>query len=137
METKVCTQCKKELPIEEFNWRDKKRGIRRANCKYCQTEYMKNAYMKKKKLVSEIKSNMQCQKCGECREYVLDFHHVEPNKKENTVARMTSNAYRIDKILEEVKKCIVLCSNCHREFHYLQEKYNITLNEYLNDQGVV
>ena len=133
METKVCTKCKKELPIEDFNWREKKKGTRRSECKYCHTEYMKQAYEKKKEFVADIKSKLSCVKCGETKEYMLDFHHLDPSKKEASVARMTSNAYRIDRILSEIKKCIVFCSNCHREFHYLNENYNTSLDDYLNN----
>jgi hypothetical protein len=44
METKICTQCNKELPIEEFYWRDKSKGIRRANCKTCHKNKEKMRY---------------------------------------------------------------------------------------------
>ena len=83
--------------------------------------------------VANIKSQLKCQKCGESKEYVLDFHHLNPDEKETTIARMTSNKYRIDKVLDEIRKCIVLCSNCHREFHYLEENYGSTIEEYLSD----
>lgn len=75
-----------------------------------------------------------CIKCGERRSYVIDFHHIDPSIKEFTLG----NRYRgsNEKIIEEIKKCVCLCSNCHREFHYL---YGITpdrpienLEEYLN-----
>ena len=133
MDTKVCTKCGKKLPIEDFNWRSKKKGTRRSECKTCHTDYMKESYKNKKKTVSEIKKNLKCAKCGEEREYCLDFHHINPNEKENTIARMTSNNYRVDSVLNEIKKCIVLCSNCHREFHYFQEKDGITIDEYLSN----
>ena len=133
METKICTKCGKELPIEDFNWRSKKNGTRRSECKTCHTDFMKEVYENKKKTVSEIKKNLKCAKCGEEREYCLDFHHIDPNEKENTIARMTSNNYRLDAVLNEIKKCIVLCSNCHREFHYFQEQDGITIEEYLSN----
>lgn len=133
METKICTKCKRELPIEDFNWREKSKGTRRSECKYCHTDYMKQVYENKKDFVADIKSRLTCKKCGESKSYVLDFHHLDPSEKETTVARMTSNAYRIDRILGEINKCIVFCSNCHREFHYLNENYDISLDDYLND----
>lgn len=133
MKTKICTKCGKELPIEDFNWRNKEKGTRRSECKTCHTDFMKEVYENKKKTVSEIKKNLKCAKCGEEREYCLDFHHIDPNEKENTIARMTSNNYRLDTVLNEIKKCIVLCSNCHREFHYFQEEDGITIEEYLSN----
>lgn len=134
METKICTRCKKELPIEDFNWRSKEKGTRRSECKYCHTEFMKKIYEDKKALVANIRSQLKCQKCGESKEYMLDFHHLDPDKKEETIARMTSNNYRIDKVLNEIRKCIVLCSNCHREFHYFEENYGLSIDEYLSDE---
>ena len=79
-----------------------------------------------------MRSKDTCAKCGENRGYVLDYHHIDPTEKENTVARMTSNNYTLDKVMEEIQKCICLCSNCHREFHYLEHKNNITISDYLN-----
>ena len=133
METKVCTKCKRELPIDDFNWRDKNKGTRRSECKYCHTAFMKQIYDDKKSFVANIKAHIRCQKCGEKREYTLDFHHIDPNEKESDIVRMTSNKYRIDKVLDEIAKCIVLCANCHREFHYLNDNYQISIDDYLTD----
>ena len=131
MDTKICTKCGKELPLEEFNWRDKKKGTRRSECKYCQSNYMKQKYHQKKQEIQDLKATYKCAKCGEGRGYVLDFHHIDPSQKEHNISRITSNCYNIEKVYDEIKKCICLCSNCHREFHYLEGKDNLTLEEYL------
>ena len=34
---------------------------------------------------------------------------------------------------KEIEKCIVLCNNCHSEFHYLEREKNITIQEYLKN----
>lgn len=41
METKICSKCGRELPIDQFNWRNKAKGTRRADCKECHSGYMK------------------------------------------------------------------------------------------------
>ena len=97
METKVCTICQKELPIEDFNWRDKKKGTRRSECKYCHTKYMQDRIAKKREYASQVKEQLGCAKCGETRPYVLDFHHLDPTEKENTVSRLISNTSNIEK----------------------------------------
>lgn len=130
---KVCSKCGKELPIEEFNWRDKSKGTRRSECKYCHTAYMKERYQAKKSEIQELKSSLKCEKCGESRGWVLDFHHIDPSIKENTIARMTSNKYQLSKVYEEIKKCICLCSNCHRDFHHREQEENITIQDYLSE----
>lgn len=133
MEYKICTKCGRKLPITDFNWRNKAKGTRRSECKYCHSAYMKKKYQQKKQQIQELKSQMKCAKCGESRGYVLDFHHLNPEQKENTIARMTSNNYELNKVYDEVKKCIVLCSNCHREFHHFKQRNEeLTIDEYLN-----
>ena len=131
METKVCTKCKRELPIDQYHWRSKAKGTRRSECKECHTNYMRAQYQAKKDIVQEMKSNSHCAKCGESRGYVLDYHHINPEEKDASVARMTSNKYRLDSVFAEIEKCVCLCSNCHREFHYLENRDGITLIEYL------
>lgn len=37
----------------------------------------------------------------------------------------------LDTTLNEIQKCILLCSNCHREFHYFEKENGITIEEYL------
>ena len=134
METKICTKCGKELSIEEFNWRSKAAGTRRSECKYCHSAYMKAHYQQKKDTIQQLKSSCKCAKCGESRGYVLDYHHIDPSVKEKSVSRMTSNNYRLDTVMEEISKCVVLCSNCHREFHYLEDREQLTLDQYLKGE---
>ena len=131
METKICTKCGRELPLNAFPWRDKTKGTRRADCKECHSEYMKQQYAQKKNIIEEQKAQQKCAKCGESRGYVLDYHHLNPEEKETTIARMTSNRYNLEDIQKEIEKCIVLCANCHREFHHFEKQNGITILEYL------
>lgn len=131
METKKCTKCGQILPLDQFNWRDKSKGTRRSECKFCHSSFMKQKYQEKQQAVEELKSQCACAKCGDSRSYVLDYHHIDPSIKEANVARMLSNRSNIEAINQEIDKCIVLCANCHREFHYFHKKNNISLQEYL------
>jgi hypothetical protein len=78
-------------------------------------------YVKKKKWMNEIKSTLKCEKCGENHIATLDFHHINPNEKEFQIAQ---SYFSKEKILEEMKKCIVLCSNCHRKLHWEEKQTN-------------
>lgn len=134
METKICTKCRRELPLDMFNWRDKSKGTRRADCKECHSSYMKQKYQENKNIVGEIKSSQGCAKCGDTRPYVLDFHHLDPTTKIERVAKMVSNHYNANnkEIQEEIAKCVILCANCHREFHHLQElNKDLTFDDYI------
>lgn len=132
METKICSKCGKEKLITEFAFRDKARGTRRAECKQCISERQKKKYREQKEEVNEYKKQCSCAKCGETRFYTLDFHHINPDNKIDTVARLSTHSSK-KAAWEEIKKCICLCANCHREFHYLEKEQNITLKEYLNN----
>ena len=41
METKICTKCGLEKPLDDFSWRNKSKGTKRSECKVCQSSYMK------------------------------------------------------------------------------------------------
>ena len=94
---------------------------------------MKNKYQEKKQIIQDIKTQLKCEKCG-YNEYpvALDFHHIDPATKDDKVSRWVSNSYKLDKTLAEMQKCICLCANCHRVFHFLEKEQSITLSEFLN-----
>lgn len=134
MEMKKCTKCGVKKPLSEFNWRDKSKGTHRSQCKQCHSYYMKQIYQFKRQTIENIKCKLSCAKCGYNQYSVaLDFHHLHPEEKKRTVARMTANNYRLDKTLNEIEKCICLCANCHRVYHFLQKRYNLTIQDFLNN----
>lgn len=70
----------------------------------------------------KLKSTYSC-KCGEDHPACLDFHHRDgPGNKKSKISMMVHQAYTIKAILEEIAKCDVLCSNCHRKHHYQEWK---------------
>lgn len=66
---------------------------------------------------AEFKATLACTQCGENHPATLDFHHTDPNEKDSNVFRLISSGY-YTRAYEEIKKCIVLCANCHRKHHY-------------------
>ena len=71
-----------------------------------------------------------CVKCGESRPYILAFHHISPEEKDSGPATLLGDS-KIEEFFEEIKKCVLLCNNCHGEFHYLEANEGITLEKYL------
>ncbi|HYK09065.1 MAG TPA: hypothetical protein VEW42_06230 [Candidatus Eisenbacteria bacterium] len=66
----------------------------------------------------EYKSSLSCQKCYENHPACLDFHHIDAKTKDGTVANMVVEGYSKANILKEIKKCVILCRNCHAKEHY-------------------
>ena len=129
METKICSKCGKEKPITQFykaGFDSKGKQRYRSDCKECQKKYDCERRQKIKQLIQDNKE--KCAKCGDTRKYVLDYHHKDPSIKNFTISQIHNNSFKSNQ--EEIDKCIVLCANCHREFHWL-EKQGLTLDEYL------
>ena len=58
----------------------------------------------------------KCVECGYTGCYsVFDFHHIDPTTKSFSMGGVRANPIAWTKIVHELKKCSILCANCHRE----------------------
>ena len=144
MEKQICSKCKNEYPFTlDYFGKHKVRGLD-TYCKTCRKAITKSNYYankekwnattrRNKKLqrerINELKDSLLCLKCGENRNHLLDFHHIDPNQKDFQISQ--GERYGWEKIKQEIDKCIILCSNCHRDFHYQEKQSGIGIKEYL------
>ena len=89
------------------------------------TKARQKVYNKKRRLkdlewLAEIKSKLFCKECKEDRWWLLDFHHRNPNEKDGNISDFIKSKGK-EKVLEEIEKCEVLCSNCHRDLHFKEK----------------
>lgn len=148
MATQKCSICKTEHPatLEYFG----KHGTRGLDtyCKPCRHERTKQYYHNNKEKmlsqsaawkkiqkdkINEFKDSCSCLKCGESRNWLLDFHHTDPTKKDFQISQ--GERFGWMKVKKEIDKCVVLCSNCHRDFHYQEKTQNSNIQEYLNNHN--
>lgn len=73
------------------------------------TEKVKDLILSRKKCGCSICGYNKCTA-------VLEFHHINPSEKSFTISKAYSS-YSLDEILKELKKCILVCANCHKEIH--------------------
>jgi transcription elongation factor Elf1 len=116
IKNKMSTQQWREENIEKM--RQYRRNWYRKN-----KERAKKRVLKRKNELKEwfrnLKSQLNCERCGENHPACLEFHHLEPNiKEENLSVAVANYGWSKDKILKEIEKCVVLCSNCHRKIHW-------------------
>lgn len=107
---KICTECGKNKPIESFQPQT------RRMCNPCRSRFYNARYARKRlHELAEYKLHHGCKVCGynKCSA-VLDFHHLDPNNKEGNVGIVAGGSNRWK---EEAAKCVVLCRNCHMEYH--------------------
>ena len=81
------------------------------------TEYAKRG----KEKWDLYKSSLKCARCSENHIACMDFHHMDPSEKEYEVSALISSKM-FTKAYKEIKKCIVLCANCHRIHHHNERK---------------
>lgn len=96
-------------------------------------EYFKSWYLRNKdsqykkikdrqarinKIIQEIRINGKCSKCTENHPACLDFHHIDKSDKSINISKIGARGWSLEKMMLEINKCILLCSNCHRKLHY-------------------
>lgn len=69
----------------------------------------------KKDYVLRYMMDNGCEECGERHPACLEFDHIDQSTKRDTVTRMLHTNYSLDTVKEEMAKCRLLCSNCHRK----------------------
>jgi hypothetical protein len=99
---------------------------RRAEKRHGDPEYKRRAELRSKRknarenkvLADEYKHFFGCFICGEDQPHRLSFHHLRPEAKDGTVANRVYNGFSSPLGQQEVRKCIVLCGNCHLDVHH-------------------
>jgi hypothetical protein len=101
------------------------------NKKYRKEYYAKNkervtkrVYARKRQKIQDYrdyKASLECERCGYSEHPdALDFHHVVKHPDNERVNVLIRNGY-FNRANNEMNKCVVLCSNCHRRHHALND----------------
>jgi hypothetical protein len=82
---------------------------------YKEKAYAHNKLSRKRNrdFVNRYKSFSECVDCGESNPVVFEFDHVHGEKVAN-IADMVHQSYSLSAIKDEIRKCEVVCANCHR-----------------------
>jgi len=128
---KKCSKCKLQKSLENFSWMNKKKKILQSMCKNCFKKYDKTrirdytkngkhykSQRKNKekyyKIVIDILKKNPCSLCKEKDILVLEFDHIIPKTKSFSICEGVNKGVSMKRFIEEIKKCRVLCANCHR-----------------------
>lgn len=113
-----CKECKKKLRrIDYIKHKDRytetNNAWRKLNPQKAKDYVAKGVnkhYRKRRDFLNQLK-NKPCIDCGETYDpECMDFDHV--GKKTKNVGNLV--ACSMERILEEIKHCEVICANCHR-----------------------
>lgn len=123
---KICIKCK--IPQSELEFRKRGSSLQ-GDCKTCRKAYDKQFYRtrtnkpkkiaKQKEWAKSVKEEIWKIKSAPCMDCKLSFHPVcmdfdHLSNKFMEIAEMIKRKFSLQRILEEVKKCELVCSNCHR-----------------------
>lgn len=129
---KKCYKCKKTKNLEHFSKNVHKKDGLSSQCKLCHKLIRKKHYEKNKaKVILQVSkkkdeynqwlNELKNKPCVDCKKsypyYIMDFDHTHGNKKFNIV-EARRKMWGKDKVLKEIEKCELVCSNCHRERTY-------------------
>lgn len=104
-----------EAHKDVINARNRQRAIERK-------DIYRKWYDEKRAIIKDLKS-VPCSDCSrDYPWYVMDFDHVS-GKKSGNVSRMLGRPLNV--ILDEISKCEVVCSNCHRERTFKRGDYGV------------
>lgn len=127
-----CSRCGQIKPVEEFPLKNKATGLRSTWCRDCRRAYGRDHYRKNRSaylgkaqrrrltkrprvraMVDQYLREHPCVDCGCTDITVLEFDHRDPAAKELAVGELARYA-EWPRVLREIEKCDVRCSNCHR-----------------------
>lgn len=130
---KYCGKCETDKPKVEFSKNARKKDGLQVHCKSCSNTTNADTYkrlpkrrqkirdtnravtLKNREFLNRVRRRFGCQICGENEPVALDFHHLDPLEKDTEVVRLVS--YGRERLKQEIRKCAILCSNCHRKHH--------------------
>jgi hypothetical protein len=100
--------------LTEYSVMTRGKGFRKE-CKKCRCESIKRNKMKRKLQIVEFMGG-QCSICSYKKNLAaLELHHLNPQTKDFEISYYSSKKW--EDLVVELNKCILICSNCHKEIH--------------------
>jgi len=113
---KTCSLCEVSKDVDLFVKQKRSSDGLFPWCKDCQLTYTNNWRISRLKWLQNLKSNTPCIDCGQIYEpYCMDYDHIsERGQKNKSITKMILDNTPQKIILEEIKKCELVCVICHK-----------------------
>jgi transposase len=88
--------------------------------------------------IAFIREQKQGKPCVDCREdypyWMLEFDHLPGHEKLFTIGGRRARDFTIQQLIDEIAKCDIVCSNCHKNRTYWRQlkngEYDDTISYY-------
>jgi hypothetical protein len=111
-----------ERKLIQNNTRLQKESDKKVESNKRKIKAFQDALSSKRRYLYEYKMCHPCTKCGVKDVRVLDFHHKNPKTKLFELANNKSKT--VPEVINEIRKCIILCKNCHAKHHIKIPKFS-------------
>lgn len=119
---KRCCTCLIVLPADSFANNKDTRDSLASQCKNCFRFYCATRRKRNLEIIIKTKS-VPCMDCGvQYPHYVMDLDHRPGTAKKFNLSKAKHKSLKI--VVEEIAKCDVVCSNCHRQRTYSRGEFN-------------
>ena len=112
----ICKVCKVEKEESDFPVASVTKTGRAGECRKCKSVRIKKLRTERESMLLSLFDG-KCSMCGLKDEHpsFFDFHHINMGTKIREVKQILCGS--LTTLMEEVKKCVMLCPNCHRRTH--------------------
>jgi hypothetical protein len=128
---KQCRKCQEAKPLDEFRNKASSKDGKEPRCKACRREHDNNTYrdsperrasirkhvdarrLELKKFVRQYLESNPCVDCGQSDADLLEFDHLRD--KSCGISSIIAGASSMQRLLDEIDKCVVRCLYCHRK----------------------
>lgn len=113
-----CIKCGNKLTGKQTRFCSRKCNGRYTNGWFNTAKKQKKKGIDRKLELMKMLGKIECIKCGYRKNLAcLSFHHKNPKEKEFGLDQRICSMYSMKRLINEAKKCDVLCMNCHTEHH--------------------
>jgi len=143
---RICTKCARQLPLSNYFTRSTAKSSYHSQCKDCYkhqrnnsypAHYIKKGHIYRSRAINsqarkrdefhrrmlEVLRNQACSDCNESDIRVLEFDHIDETKKSFSISQSVRLNKSWAQTVAEMKKCRVLCANCHKKRTAVQFKW--------------
>lgn len=91
---------------------------------------MYKAKRKARAFVNRLKLKYGCAECGyKMHPVALHFNHLDVADKKTEVSKLVGTGRPLNEIKKEIRKCNILCANCHSIHTHIQHEQGVFINE--------
>ena len=109
---------RKKYPDRYRAYEKKKRDTHGERLRAASRSYYHRTYPAKREWLDDAEAFLGCCICGESQPHRLAWHHLTPVGVSGRRVATALHRQGIEGAIDEMKRCVLLCANCHKDVHH-------------------